>query len=95
MDAAPDQAQGREESKMTKRSGRGRSRASGRKRSQLEHADVIHGRDFAGSNIAATEREQTREREQAASGIVVDEIGELTDAEAESLDVRRAERDEG
>jgi hypothetical protein len=55
----------------------------------------MRGRSFEGTSIAATEREQTRERDQAATGIVFDEIGELTDAEAESLDVRRAERDEG
>ena len=80
---------------MTKRSGRGRSRSSGRKKSQVQQADVMRGRSFEGTNIAATEREQTRERDLAATGVVFDEIGELTDAEAESLDVRRAERDEG
>ena len=80
---------------MTKRSGRGKTRASGRKKGVVQRADAMQGRSFAGTSIAATEQEQTRERDQAATGIVFDEIGELTDAEAESLDVRRAERDEG
>src|SRR5690348_10033044 len=49
--------------------------------------DVMHGRSFAGANIAATEREQTRERERIAEhgGENLDEAGEMvTDAEIEA-----------
>ena len=48
--------------------------------------DVIRGRSFAGANIAATEREQTRERQRVADsgGESLDEINEVTDAEIEA-----------
>jgi hypothetical protein len=48
--------------------------------------DVMRGRSFAGANIANTEREQTRERQQVADsgGEQLDEINEVTDAEIEA-----------
>jgi hypothetical protein len=48
--------------------------------------DVMHGRSFAGANIANTEREQTRDRQRIADqgGEPLDEAGEyVTDAEIE------------
>jgi hypothetical protein len=57
--------------------------------------DIMRGRDFAGTNIAATEREQTRDRERVVRGAVPDEAGEfVTDAEVEAREIRRAERHE-
>ena len=48
--------------------------------------DVMRGRSFAGANIANTEREQTRDRQQVAEsgGESLDEINEVTDAEIEA-----------
>ena len=51
--------------------------------------DVMHGRSFAGANIANTEKEQTRDRQRIADheGETVDEAGEsqfVTDAEIEA-----------
>lgn len=47
--------------------------------------DVMRGRSFAGANIAATEQEQTRERQRVVDrgGESGDEINEVTDAEIE------------
>lgn len=61
-----------------------------------EQKDIMHGRSFAGANIANTERDQTRERERIAEhgGEPLDEIGEVTDAEIEAREERRAERNE-
>ena len=58
--------------------------------------DIMHGRSFAGANIANTERDQTRERELIAEhgGEPLDEAGEVTDAEIEAREQRRAERNE-
>jgi hypothetical protein len=58
--------------------------------------DVMHGRSFAGANIAATQREQTNERQRVAEhdGEALDECGEVTDAEIEAREMRRAERNE-
>lgn len=59
--------------------------------------DVMHGRSFAGANIANTEREQTRDRQRIAEhgGEPLDEAGEfVTDAEIEAREERRAERNE-
>jgi len=58
--------------------------------------DIMHGRSFAGSNIANTERDQTRERQRIAEhgGEPLDESGEVTDAEIEAREERRAERNE-
>lgn len=41
--------------------------------------DRMPGRSFAGAEIAATERDQTRERERVAEQARLDEIGEPTD----------------
>jgi len=63
--------------------------------SKKEARDVMHGRDFAGANIAATEREQTRDRASAAQGKLGDEAGEfVTDAEVEARELRNAEPNE-
>ncbi len=45
--------------------------------------DVMRGRSFAGSNIANTEQEQTRERQRVVDGggESLDEINEVTGAE--------------
>lgn len=58
--------------------------------------DVMRGRSFAGANYAATERIQTDEREQVAEhgGESLDAVGEVTDAEIEAREERRAERNE-
>jgi hypothetical protein len=58
--------------------------------------DVMRGRSFAGANVAATERDQTDERQRIADqgGETLDEIGEVTDAEIEAREQRRAERNE-
>lgn len=57
--------------------------------------DVMRGRSFAGANIANTERDQTRERQRIAEhGENLDEGGEVTDAEIEAREERRAERNE-
>jgi hypothetical protein len=58
--------------------------------------DVMRGRSFAGNNIAATQRIQTDERQRVADhgGENLDEFGEVTDAEIEAREMRRAERNE-
>ena len=58
--------------------------------------DVMRGRSFAGANIANTERDQTSERQRIAEhgGENPDEYGEVTDAEIEAREKRRAERNE-
>jgi len=58
--------------------------------------DVMHGRSFAGANIANTERQQTLDRQRIAEhgGEPLDEIGEVTDAEIEAREERRAARNE-
>jgi hypothetical protein len=58
--------------------------------------DVMRGRSFAGANYAATQRIQTDERQRVAEegGESLDEIGEVTDAEIEAREQRRAERNE-
>lgn len=61
-----------------------------------EGKDVMRGRSFAGANYAATQRIQTDERQRVAEegGESLDEIGEVTDAEIEAREQRRAERNE-
>jgi hypothetical protein len=58
--------------------------------------DVMRGRSFAGANWANTERQQTRDRQRIADqgGENLDEFGEVTDAEIEAREERRAERNE-
>lgn len=57
--------------------------------------DVMHGRDFAGANIFATEREQTEDRERVVREAPLDDADEMvTDAEVEARELRRSERDE-
>ena len=46
--------------------------------------DVMRGRSFAGTNIANTERGQTEDRERVVRGELLDEAGEVTDAEIEA-----------
>ena len=65
--------------------------------SSKEGKDIMRGRDFAGANIANTEREQTRDRQRVAEhgGEPLDESGEfVTDAELEARETRRAEQNE-
>jgi hypothetical protein len=62
-------------------------------REAVRGKDVMRGRSFAGTNIANTEEEQTRDRQRVADhrGEPLDEAGEfVTDAEIE----RRAEKNE-
>ena len=61
-----------------------------------EGKDVMRGRSFAGANYAATQRIQTDERQRIAEqgGERLDEIGEVTDAEIEAREERKAERNE-
>jgi hypothetical protein len=58
--------------------------------------DVMRGRSFAGANYAATQRIQTEERQRVAErgGESLDELGEVTDAEIEAREQRRAEQNE-
>ena len=62
------------------------SRASKEGDSSDSGKDVMHGRSFAGANIANTEKEQTRERQRVvdSGGESLDEINEVTDAEIEA-----------
>lgn len=61
-----------------------------------EGKDVMRGRSFAGANYAATQRIQTDERQRVAEqgGENLDEVGEVTEAEIEAREERRAERNE-
>lgn len=72
-----------------------RDRAGDEKHPRVQK-DIMHGRSFAGAHIANTERDQTRERERIAEhgGEPLDESGEVTDAEIEAREERRAERNE-
>jgi hypothetical protein len=56
----------------------------------------MRGRSFAGANYAATQRIQTDERQRVAEhgGESLDELGEVTDAEIEAREQRRAEQNE-
>jgi len=66
-------------------------------REAVRGKDVMRGRSFAGSNIANTEEEQTRDRQRVADhgGEPLDEAGEfVTEAEIEAREERRAERNE-
>lgn len=58
--------------------------------------DVMRGRSHAGANYAATQRIQTDERQRIADegGETLDEFGEVTEAEIEAREERRAERNE-
>lgn len=60
-----------------------------------EGKDVMRGRSFAGTNIAATERVQTDERDRVAEGGgAALEPEEVTDAEIEAREMRKAEENE-
>lgn len=77
------------------RSDSARSRPRDQREQAEPGADVMHGRSFAGQNIANTERGQTRDRERVVRGETLDEAGEsVTDAEVEARISRRAERHE-
>ena len=74
-----------------------RKKSNDSMQSPKEGKDVMHGRDFAGANIANTEREQTRDRQRIAEhgGESLDESGEfVTDAEIEAREARRLEENE-
>lgn len=73
------------------------ARKDGRDYDELvkQKKDVMRGRSFAGANYAATQRIQTDERQRVAEhGESLDEIAEVTDAEIEAREQRRAERNE-
>jgi hypothetical protein len=51
-----------------------------------KEADVMRGRSFEGTEYAATEQEQTRERQRAGRDHT-DEVGETTETELDDGDV--------
>ena len=55
--------------------------------------DIMHGRSFAGANIANTEKGQTAERQRVVDhhGENLDEFNEVTDAEIEEREQERNE----
>jgi hypothetical protein len=53
---------------------------------QPKDADVMRGRSFEGTNYAATEQEQTRERQRVGQDHT-DEVGEITETELDEGDV--------
>ena len=61
-----------------------------------QEKDIMRGRSFAGANYAATQRIQTDERQRVAEhgGESLDELGEVTDAEIEAREQRRATQNE-
>jgi len=63
-------------------------------REAVRGKDVMHGRSFAGANIANTEQQQTRDRQRIADhrGEPPDEAGEMvTDAEIEAREEQQNE----
>jgi hypothetical protein len=63
-------------------------------REAVRGKDVMHGRSFAGANIANTEQQQTRDRQRIADhrGEPLDEAGEMvTDAEIEAREEQQNE----
>lgn len=94
-----DEEGGRDERRhagITRRNDDGRSSAEDAQREGEEArpgADIMHGRSFAGQNIANTEQGQTRDRERVVRGEALDEAGEtVTDSEVEARISQRSER---
>lgn len=56
--------------------------------------DVIRGRNFAGEQYAATEEEQTRERERVARRMPEESDQFVTDAEMEAREANSSPRDD-
>ena len=67
---------------------------SKRKLVREDDADVIRGRNFAGEQYAATEQEQTRERERIARRMPEDSDQLVTDAEMEVREANSSPRDD-
>jgi hypothetical protein len=65
-----------------------------RKLVREDDADVIRGRDFAGEQYAATEQEQTRERERIARRMPEESDQFVTDAEMEVREANSSRRDD-
>jgi hypothetical protein len=57
-------------------------------------ADVMRGRNFAGEQYAATEQEQTRERERVARRMPEESEQFVTDAEMEAREANSSPRDD-
>lgn len=67
---------------------------SKRKLVREDDADVIRGRDFAGEQYAATEQEQTRERERIARRMPEESDQFVTDAEMEAREANSSPQDD-
>jgi hypothetical protein len=65
-----------------------------RKLVREDDADVLRGRDFAGEQYAATEQEQTRERERVARRMPEESDQFVTDAEMEVREANSSPRDD-
>jgi len=65
-----------------------------RKLVREDDADVIRGRNFAGEQYAATEQEQTRERERIARRMPEESDQFVTDAEMEVREANSSPRDD-
>ena len=65
-----------------------------RKLVREDDADVIRGRNFAGEQYAATEQEQTRERERIARRMSEESDQFVTDAEMEAREANSSPQDD-
>jgi hypothetical protein len=65
-----------------------------RKLVREDDADVIRGRNFEGEQYAATEQEQTRERERVARRMPEESDQFVTDAEMEVREANSSPRDD-
>ena len=65
-----------------------------RKLVREDDADVIRGRNFAGEQYAATEQEQTRERERIARRMPEESDQFVTDAEMEAREANSSPQDD-
>jgi hypothetical protein len=82
-----------EGTRREQRENRGRREDGEPKRERQERGrDVIRGRDFAGTNIFATEREQTLDAERARRGESSDEF--LTEAELDAREPRAEDNED-
>ena len=69
-------------------------RRTKRKLVREDDADVIRGRNFAGEQYAATEQEQTRERERIARRSSEESDQFVSDAEMEVREANSSPRDD-
>ena len=65
-----------------------------RKLVREDEADVIRGRNFAGEQYAATEQEQTRERERVGRRMPEESDQFVTDAEMEAREANSSPPDD-